>query len=131
MTDIAREVDLFLADRSKRVAEARQRAALLLICGIDLDCVLGASAPEITRALTRIGRIIERERLKGARRHWSYDLNRHIALKQVEDRLRDALGRPLARKRHDASGNSAAERLRRRRARLIAARDHRASEQCG
>ena len=34
--------------------------------------------------------MIERERQRGMRKHWSYDLNRHIALKQALDRLRPA-----------------------------------------
>jgi len=36
-------------------------------------------------------RLIERERQKGVIGHWSYDLNRHIALKQALDRLKAAL----------------------------------------
>ena len=41
------------------------------------------------RTIKRIERLLERERLRGGRRHWSYDLNRHIALKQALDRLRN------------------------------------------
>jgi hypothetical protein len=33
--------------------------------------------------------MIERERQRGIRKHWSYDLNRHIALKQALDKLRE------------------------------------------
>jgi len=42
--------------------------------------------------------MIERERLRGVRKHWSYDLNRHISLKQALDRLRPADGRNAAAK---------------------------------
>jgi len=42
--------------------------------------------------------MIERERLRGVRKHWSYDLNRHISLKQALDRLRPADGTDTAAK---------------------------------
>ncbi|WP_235911667.1 hypothetical protein [Mesorhizobium xinjiangense] len=41
-------------------------------------------------AQLRLERAIERERLKGVRQHWSYDLNRHIALKQALDLIKGA-----------------------------------------
>jgi hypothetical protein len=49
--------------------------------------------------------MIERERQRGMRKHWSYDLNRHIALKQALDALRPAAPR--------SSSNCMAERIRR------------------
>lgn len=73
--------------KEKQASEARQRAAFFLITGIDLDDALKKEGPEKERLLARLARLIERERQKGARRHWSYDLNRHIALKQAFDRL--------------------------------------------
>ena len=39
---------------------------------------------------------LARERSKGVARHWSYDLNRHIALKAARDRLRACLDRQAA-----------------------------------
>ena len=42
---------------------------------------------EQARIILSLERAIERERLRGMRRHWSYDLNRHIALKQALDSL--------------------------------------------
>ncbi len=65
-----------------------QRAALQILCGIDLDAVLAASQEEKRTAIRRLKRLIERERLKGTSGHWSYDLNRHIALKQAMERIR-------------------------------------------
>ncbi len=71
-------------------ANARQIAALHLACGIDLAAALSAGPELKLKFVQRLERAIERERLKGLRRHWSYDLNRHISLKQALDRLRPA-----------------------------------------
>jgi len=64
-----------------------QRVALQIIAGIDMDSLLQASDDEKRQAQSKLVRLIERERLKGVNGHWSYDLNRHIALKQALDRL--------------------------------------------
>lgn len=79
--------DLFLRRKEAQIAESRQRAALQLLAGIDLDEMFGMPAGARDRMLARLRRALERERLRGLRRHWSYDLNRHIALKQALDRL--------------------------------------------
>jgi hypothetical protein len=71
-----------------REEEARQQAAFFLACGVDLSLALRSAGADREAHVRRIERLIERERLKGAWRHWSYDLNRHIALKQALDRLR-------------------------------------------
>jgi hypothetical protein len=45
---------------------------------------------------------LRREHAKGVARHWSYDINRHIAIKKLYDRLIEAMaGRryPLSRSR--------------------------------
>nr|WP_245444875.1 cytoplasmic protein [Mesorhizobium soli] len=90
MNDIHAEYSAFRAKQSAEVANARQTAALHLVCGIDLSSALTAE-PELKAKLAlRLERAIERERLRGMRRHWSYDLNRHMALKQALDRLRGA-----------------------------------------
>lgn len=77
----------FLAERERDRANATQRAALQIMAGIDIDRMMHASEPEKQHAVRRLTRLIERERLKGTNDHWSYDLNRHIALKQALDRL--------------------------------------------
>ncbi|WEX11942.1 cytoplasmic protein [Chelativorans sp. AA-79] len=87
---LEQEVHAFRREKAQQVSEARQCAAFFLISGIDLSAALATTGKERTALLARLGRLIERERLKGARRHWSYDLNRHIALKQAYDRLRPA-----------------------------------------
>lgn len=83
----------FIATRNAEHMSAMQRAALQIIAGIDMDALLNASPDEKKLAESRLNRLIERERLKGINGHWSYDLNRHIALKQALDRL---LGRTIS-----------------------------------
>lgn len=82
------DIDAFRRAKADRMRNARQTAALFLLCGIDLDAALRARGAERRRIVQRLGRLMERERIKGARRHWSYDLNRHIALAQALERLR-------------------------------------------
>jgi hypothetical protein len=73
--------------KASETAEARQVAALQLSCGIDLTAALRSAGPERERVRRRVERRLKRERIRGLQRHWSYDLNRHIALKQALDRL--------------------------------------------
>lgn len=82
------EIRSFQDGRRAEAATARQMVALRLALGIDLPEVLAMDEARKRTVVLRLERIIERERLKGVRRHWSYDLNRHIALKQVLLRLR-------------------------------------------
>lgn len=81
------EIAEFRRREAGRIAEARQRSALFIVTGIDLDDVLAGGAAARNRARGKLRRLIERERMKGAARHWSYDLNRHIALKSAYDRI--------------------------------------------
>ena len=81
------DVQQFLEKKNERSAGAAQRAALQLFCGIDLDEAERAAPAKRAMLRRRVARCLEKERLKGARRQWSYDLNRHIALKQAFDRL--------------------------------------------
>lgn len=87
MDRISSEIATFQQEKRETAAQARQRAALQLVCGIDLAAAL--SLPPAGRAglVARLSRRLRRERLKGLSRHWSYDLDRHIALKQALDRL--------------------------------------------
>lgn len=92
MSGLHREIQTFLDDKKREAAAARQSAALQIACHFDLSEALSATPAARAGLVLRLRRMIERERLRGARRHWSYDLNRHIALKQALDRLL-ALGR--------------------------------------
>lgn len=91
MADITKDIRNFLSIRQTFERHARQTAAFRLATGVDLSAALAAEGEEKAKFIRRLGRIIERERLRGAKRHWSYDINRHIALKQVLDEL---CGRP-------------------------------------
>ncbi len=81
------EAEATPARNAATVAEARQRAALKLACGIDIDWSSDTQGADMQRARQLVERALRRERAKGLRRHWSYDLNRHIALKRALDRL--------------------------------------------
>lgn len=87
MSEIIEEVRAFKAQRLEREAQARQLVALRLISGVDLQAALRASPDEAASIVKRLTRLVERERIKGLRRHWAYDLNRHIALKQALDQI--------------------------------------------
>jgi len=84
MEDAAR----FKAAKQRATEYARQRTALQLALGLDIDAAMTASPTERMTLMARVDRQLRRERLKGLNRSWSYDLNRHIALKQVLDRLK-------------------------------------------
>jgi len=64
-----------------------QTAAFFLMTGIDLAAACRGDIRQRARLACRVERLLERERLRGLRRHWSYDLGRHIALKQALLRL--------------------------------------------
>lgn len=84
---IEEEIRLFEHRKAQERRNAGAVAAFFAAIGIDLAAAVGASAAERSRTRVRLLRILERERLRGLRRHWSYDLNRHIALKHALDRL--------------------------------------------
>ena len=87
MNEFACEARRFQEQKNEFEQQARQTAVFFLISGVDLTDALASTGAERCRITARIARLIERERLKGMRRHWSYDLNHHIALKQALDRL--------------------------------------------
>jgi hypothetical protein len=82
------DIRAFRQRKGEELAQARQSAAFFLATGIDLTEALAWQGDQRSRLGLKLERMIERERLRGMRRHWSYDLNRHIALKQALDRLR-------------------------------------------
>lgn len=102
MGRLEHETNIFASQKLADTAEAAQRVALRLLGGIDLSAALEAGQEERTKLIERVERLINRERIKGLRRHWSYDLNRHIALKQALDRLCGAASRQTT----DATGTA-------------------------
>lgn len=77
-----------MSNKEKAARAARGTVALQLACGFDLEQIAGAGRETLNRAILRLQRAIERERLRGRRQHWSYDLNRHIAMKEALDWLK-------------------------------------------
>lgn len=73
-----------------------QRVALQLACGIDMDEAQNASAGQRAAISARLARAVRRERQKGLAGHWSYDLNRHIALAQALSRFQTQEGAGLS-----------------------------------
>lgn len=59
----------FAVGKLEATAHARQLAVASLICGIDLPDALEAAPERKAILIRRIARMIERERLKGMRRH--------------------------------------------------------------
>jgi hypothetical protein len=88
MDGLRHEIAAFLKEKETAASQARQLAALQIACHFDLAEALRADAATRAMIVLKLERMIERERLRGTRKHWSYDLNRHIALKQALDRLR-------------------------------------------
>lgn len=88
MSGLRQEIAVFLENKRSGASEARQMAALQIACHFDLAEALRAAPAVRSRIAARLERMIERERQRGMRKHWSYDLNRHIALKQALDSLR-------------------------------------------
>ncbi|MGQ2906386.1 MAG: cytoplasmic protein [Aliihoeflea sp.] len=78
---------MFVVENEARRRQAMQRVALLCTCGIEIDRLQTADASKRGDLARRLKRLIERERIRGSNRHWSYDLNRHIALKQALDEI--------------------------------------------
>lgn len=88
--DLQSEAQVFVAERELRQRKAMQRVALLCNCGIEIDRLQLADPTARLVLAKRLKRLIERERIRGSNRHWSYDLNRHIALKQALDAIEPA-----------------------------------------
>lgn len=87
MKSLAEEASAFVRRREQRAVDAQGRVALQLMAGIDLDGARAGAAADRVKLRRRLLRLLERERLLGLARHWSYDLNRHIALKQALEAL--------------------------------------------
>ncbi|MBB6260337.1 hypothetical protein FHS77_000861 [Paenochrobactrum gallinarii] len=90
-TIFKQNIATFKAEKQRLAQHAVQRAALQILANMDIDKIMVAPLGEKENAMRKLRRLIERERLKGTAGHWSYDLNRHIALKQALDRIKHGL----------------------------------------
>ena len=116
MKPLLEEILTFRRRKMAEGREAQSRAALRLSCGIDLPELGHTPRSALSDMLSRVMRAIQRERLKGLQKHWSYDLNRHIALKQARDDIRLALGMSAQRDgepQDDSAENTSGARRRR------------------
>src|SRR5690606_6882495 len=68
MGGMDQEARHFIKQRARAESEARQNAAFFLMSGVDLATALGQEGEERKVTIIRLGRLLERERLKGARR---------------------------------------------------------------
>lgn len=110
MNTIGNDIRDFLAAKQEARAHAAQLAALQIMCGIDLSAALALDGKARAAAIARIDRLLVRERLKGLAGHWSYDLNRHIALKQASDRLKRLNGAPARKQKYGRTKDGARRR---------------------
>lgn len=85
MNSLPQEIRRFRARSAQTYRHAAAMVSLRLLCGEDLDKAIGGPRDERQRIAVKLTRLLERERLRGLRGHWSYDLNRHIALRQALD----------------------------------------------
>ncbi len=88
LLSIKAEAAIFAKTKQSQLMHAHQQAAVQILTKMDFNALLQAAGPDRMNAIKRLKRFIERERLKGVAKHWSYDLNRHIALKQALERLK-------------------------------------------
>ncbi|MEX0345067.1 MAG: hypothetical protein AB3N20_09105 [Rhizobiaceae bacterium] len=72
-----------------QVAGTSDRAHCFALLGLDPERSRKLGCDDTKRPVGRIDRMISRERQKGIGGHWSYDLNRHIALTQLREWLDD------------------------------------------
>jgi hypothetical protein len=91
MTDLRVEASAYREKKREETRQAARMVAFFLATGVDLDAALAGDAAAQRKTVMRLERLLERERLRGWARHWSYDLNRHIALKDALDQLRVAV----------------------------------------
>ena len=76
--------------RARTVGYERRRALPPLLAIVDSE--LAQDDPEAARRIiSRLARALRAERQRGRAGHWSYDLNRHIALAQAFDAERRRL----------------------------------------
>jgi hypothetical protein len=87
MVDFQRQAGERQRAQVELVRFSRAAAALQLAVGLDLRSALEGPPAATLPILPRVRRALRREHLRGIARHWSYDLNRHIALKQALEYL--------------------------------------------
>lgn len=67
---------------------ASRPTQLIMLAGAAPERLAAATLPDLEDWTEAVALALRRERAKSVSGHWSYDLNRHIALKRARDRLR-------------------------------------------
>jgi hypothetical protein len=80
------------------------------LIAIEPDRLSDGSLENVARIVARLARALRAERNRGRAGHWTYDLNRHIALKQSHAAERRSL--EALRKRGEGKKNPSPERRR-------------------
>jgi hypothetical protein len=73
----------FPSGPAQEAARVRAAMSVMQLCREDLDMALAGGPDERRRLANKLVVRLRRERQKGLRGHWSYDLNRHISLRQA------------------------------------------------
>lgn len=84
---LEKDRESFVLKRKQVDIKVRRQAFSMALLDVDFTRPEALAGEDRQKLLLRLDRLIERERLKGASGNWSYDLNRHIALKQLRDGL--------------------------------------------
>lgn len=88
--------------QSEKYSAAAQRISLQQLLHMSEKEIAAADRQTANRLLAAAEGKLLRERNKGAMRHWSYDLNRHLKLRTVRDSLRRKLEVNAARRERPA-----------------------------
>lgn len=90
MQSIRNDAAQFMRRSGDDTARASALLSAQLLCGEDLATALNGAAQERLRLTRKLAIRLERERQKGLRGHWNYNLDRHIGLRQALDLLKAA-----------------------------------------
>jgi hypothetical protein len=84
---LLREVAAFRRNRDAQICQVRQLALLSIFGDLGAADLSRQSVSQLCGLAKSIRQALARERLRGLARHHRYDLNRHIALKQLLDQV--------------------------------------------
>jgi hypothetical protein len=84
---LLREVAAFRRNRDAEIHQLRQTALLSKFGSLGGSDLTRRSVAELGTLVRSIRQALSRERLRGLGRHHRYDINRHIALKELLDQV--------------------------------------------
>ena len=122
---LLREVAAFRRNRDAEICELRQMALLSKFGSLAAADLSLRSVSQLFGLAKLIRQALARERMRGLGRHHRYDLNRHIALKQLLDQV---LAQPQMRNGTEAPSRKTNRRSRRSSGLALASEAHRARQ---